>query len=118
MENYCDETERRLVEIIRHQGPISAGELGGYLHLGQQHVRAVISHLRREHFIPICSTSQSGFYWPKAPEDIRRTEAHIKSRIKVMEEVVDGLRLGSSQVFGPPALFDVTEYMELEREAV
>jgi len=107
----CDEAEYDLLVMIRDRGPIKAralawrwaGSTGA-----ESNVRAMIGHLRRDHFIPICS-GQDGFWFPENAGEVDHTIAHFSSRIREMKKVRDSIVMGAANFFGPPTLFPPME---------
>ena len=98
----CNDQEQLLVRILKgRSSALSGPELAAMLGTTDRQVRATISHLRKDHFCPICSTPAEGFYWPKSRGQAEHTLAQLKSRIADLELVVDGIEEGLEREFGP-----------------
>ena len=108
---FCNDLEERLVWCLKASSrSLSAQELGAALGISGRRVGAIVSHLRRKpHYIPILSTSNEGYYWPRKLGDDHATLASIQSRINELEEVKEGVRIGMRREFGDPVLFDYEE---------
>ena len=110
MEKLCNMDEVRLVGLLKAgRRPISAAELAAYLGTTDRQVRAMISHLRKDHKVPVCSTPAEGFYWPRSREHARYTLAQLASRRADLEAVIQGIEEGLDREFGPSRLFEMEE---------
>lgn len=110
----CNDEERTILAAIRqhHRGDaITAQDLGALIERDSRAVRAIVSHLRAEHGVPICSAAAhrrdepAGYYWPARPEDADATLAQLESRRIEIEAAVTGMRTGLRRTFGTLALF-------------
>ena len=104
---WCNELEENLIRMIRMGGTISAPELASHLRVTDRRVRALINHLRKDHCIPICSTPNDGYYWPKNRDAASHTIGQLKSRINDIELVIWGIEEGLDLEFGPQLIMDM-----------
>jgi len=107
----CNMDEIRILGLLRaaNHRPMSAAELAAYLETTDRQVRAMISHLRKDHHQPICSTPAEGFYWPRSREHARHTLAQLESRRADLKTVIRGIEEGLDREFGPSRLFELEE---------
>lgn len=102
MLEFCNEQERLLVRILKGRtAALSGPELAAMLATTDRQVRAMISHMRKDHCAPICSTPAEGFYWPRYRSQAEHTLAQLRSRIADLELVVEGIERGLELEFGP-----------------
>jgi len=112
--SFCNSLEEYLVKELKtwHRGPyqaISSQELGAKFSVDPRRVRAIISHLRQDHKMPICGTSNNGYFWPRQRADANHTIAELKSRLIEIQKTVDGIEEGLEELFGQPSLLDLVE---------
>lgn len=107
---YCNDQEMLLVRILKNRGAaISGPELAAMLGTTDRQARAVISHLRKDHCLPVCSTPQEGFYWPRSRSAADHTLAQLESRKRDLQAVIDGIREGLEVEFGFPCQMEFEE---------
>ena len=98
---FCNEAEANLIQVLREKrAAVSAPELAALLRTSDRQVRAMVSHLRKDHQLPICSTPAEGFYWPRSRSQAEHTLAQLKSRIADLQLVIDGIEEGLEREFG------------------
>ena len=61
-------------------------------------VNVIVHKLRAVYNIPICSC-HDGYFYPRNIDEIRQTEAHLKSRLKNQAKAVKGFLKGVDREF-------------------
>jgi hypothetical protein len=103
---YCDGTEAALVDALRQSGRcLSAPELAAIAHTNVRRARAILSHLRSDHGLPVCSTPAEGFFWPRSRGATAHTAKSLQSRIDELQRVLAGFNAGVEVEFGQQELF-------------
>ena len=107
----CNLAEKNLIIALkRYPGPryaTSAQELAAHLKTSDRQVRAMISHLRKDHKLPICSTPNEGFFWPRNRKEAAHTIACFRSREASIAGVREGIEDGLEEMFGQMSLFEL-----------
>jgi len=107
---YCNPAEQQLIRILKsRKTALSGPELAAMLATSDRQVRAMISHLRKDHHVPICSTPAEGFFFPWSRSAADHTIAQLKSRITELQEVIDGIEEGLEVEFGWPCQMRMEE---------
>ena len=107
---YCNPQEQQLIRILKgRKTALSSQELAAMLKTSDRQVRAMISHLRKDHHFPICSTPAEGFFFPWSRSAADHTIAQLKSRITELQEVIDGIEEGLEVEFGWPCQMRMEE---------
>lgn len=104
---WCNSREEQLVTLLkmRHDA-ISAPELAAILVTTDRQVRALINHLRKDHHLPICSSPQEGFYWPRTRRSANHTIASLRGRVNDIQAVIYGIETGMGHMFEQQSLFE------------
>lgn len=105
---YCSPQEQQLIRILKgRKTALSGPELAAMLKTSDRQVRAMISHLRKDHHIPICSTPAEGFFYPWTRSAASHTIAQLKSRRAELQAVIDGIEEGLEKEFGWPCQMEM-----------
>lgn len=105
---YCNSAEQQLIRIIKsRKTPLSANELAAMLSTSNRQLRAMISHLRADHHVPICSTSREGYYLPWSRSAADSTIAQLKARQRELQAAIDGIKDGLDEWLGYPCQMDL-----------
>jgi biotin operon repressor len=108
--SWCNDAEHNLIRILQgRKTALSGPELAAMLKTSDRQVRAMISHLRKDHHVPICSTPAEGFFYPWSRSAAGHTIAQLKSRIGELQAVIDGIEEGLEGEFGWPCQMEMED---------
>ena len=88
---------------------ISAHALSEHFGVRERAVREMIHELRRQRQ-PICSTHDSGYWYPVSREDAAAGEKYIKQMFRPLKEANNGFFAGLDDLFG--SQMELTELEE------
>ncbi len=89
-----------IVDIIRshigEENAIGGKELSKILeengYSTRTEIHTIVSKIIKERYLPICSLSGKGYYFPKNKQDIESAISHLQSRVDEIQSRIDFLK--------------------------
>ncbi len=101
MMSFCSTQEMELIRVLMEcKTPLSSQGLAAMLGMGNRQLRAMISHLRADHQVPVCSTPRDGYFWPCSRSAADSTLAQLRARQRELQAAIDGIQDGLDKWLG------------------
>ncbi len=105
----------QVIKCHTAENPVTTETLIKKFNVDKRDLTEVIAQLRTRYHEPVLSSTHGGYYWPKSPDDAKKSFSHLVHRIQALNRAIKGLQKGLDREFGGQLTFnELINNLEME----